>query len=193
MTLKKDLKKLSNGMNAIGTELKDSYVILNKTFGDDRGFFMESFNLEQFRRIVDYDVEFVQDNHSKSSKGVLRGLHYQVKYPQGKLVRCIFGSVYDVIVDIRKSSETFGKWIGVTLNRPDKQLWVPPGFAHGFYTLSDIAEITYKTTDYYHPEYERTILWNDVDLNIDWKISNSLPLLSVKDLEGDTFDICEKF
>lgn len=193
MTLKKDLKKLSNGMNAIGTELKDSYVILNKTFGDDRGFFMESFNLEQFRRIVDYDVEFVQDNHSKSSKGVLRGLHYQVKYPQGKLVRCIFGSVYDVIVDIRKSSETFGKWIGVTLNRPDKQLWVPPGFAHGFYTLSDIAEITYKTTNYYHPEYERTILWNDVDLNIDWKISNSLPLLSVKDLEGDTFDICEKF
>jgi dTDP-4-dehydrorhamnose 3,5-epimerase len=154
---------------------------------------MESFNLEQFRRIVDYDVEFVQDNHSKSSKGVLRGLHYQVKYPQGKLVRCIFGSVYDVIVDIRKSSETFGKWIGVTLNRPDKQLWVPPCFAHGFYTLSDIAEITYKTTDYYHPEYERTILWNDVDLNIDWKISNSLPLLSVKDLEGDTFDICEKF
>jgi len=182
-----DLKKLSNGMNAIGTELKDSYVILNKTFEDERGFFMESFNLEQFRRIVGYDVEFVQDNHSKSSKGVLRGLHYQVKYPQGKLVRCISGSVYDVIVDIRKTSETFGKWIGVTLNRPDKQLWVPPGFAHGFYTLSDTAEITYKTTDYYHPEDQETLLWNDLD--IDWK-NDVEPILSEKDAKGKKFENC---
>ena len=183
-----ELKELSNGMNAIGTELKDAYIILNKKFEDERGFFMEAFNLDQFKKIVGYDIEFVQDNHSKSSKGVLRGLHYQVKYPQGKLVRCISGSVYDVIVDIRKSSETFGKWIGITLDSPDKQLWVPPGFAHGFYTLSNTAEIVYKTTDYYHPEDQETIMWNDSELNIDWKIDN--PILSEKDIEGKVLKEC---
>ncbi len=182
-----DLEELSNGMNAIGTELKGAYIIINKKFDDERGFFMESFNLKQFRKIVEYDVEFVQDNHSKSSKGVLRGLHYQVKHPQGKLVRCISGSVYDVIVDIRKSSETFGKWFGTTLNCPDKQLWVPPGFAHGFYTLSETAEIVYKITDYYYPEDQETLLWNDI--GIDWKITAE-PILSEKDKIGKTFEEC---
>lgn len=186
------LKKLLNGMNAIGTKLKDSYVILNKTFEDERGFFMESFNLEQFRRIVGHDVGFVQDNHSKSSKGVLRGLHYQVNCPQGKLVRCISGSVYDVIVDLRKSSKTFGQHFGIVLDRPELQLWVPPGFAHGFYVKSDEAELLYKATDYYCPKYDRTLLWNDVDLNIDWNVDGD-PILSEKDKVGKTFNDCDKY
>jgi dTDP-4-dehydrorhamnose 3,5-epimerase len=130
-------------MNSTATELEDVYIIESKLFQDDRGFFMESFNQQQFENIIQCSIEFVQDNHSKSSQSVLRGLHYQVKRPQGKLIRCISGSIYDVAVDLRKSSKTFGKWIGVTLNRPEKQLWIPPGFAHGFHVMSETAEVTY--------------------------------------------------
>ena len=178
-------------MNAIGTNLKGAYVITNKKFEDDRGFFMESFKLEEFEKITG-ESNFVQDNHSKSSKGVLRGLHYQIEHVQGKLVRCISGAVFDVIVDLRKSSPSFGKWFGVKLYENNLQLWVPPGFAHGFYTLTETAEITYKTTDYYYPEYDRTLLWNDTNLGIEWGIDGE-PILSQKDLRGKTFEECEKY
>ena len=178
-------------MNAIETNLKDAYIITNKKFEDDRGFFMESFNLKEFEKITGVG-NFVQDNHSKSSKGVLRGLHYQIEHPQGKLVRCIFGAVFDVIVDLRKSSPSFGKWFGIKLCENNLQLWVPPGFAHGFYTLTDTAEFCYKTTDYYYPEYDRTLLWNDGHLAIEWGIDID-PILSEKDLKGKTFEECEKY
>jgi len=178
-------------MNAIGTNLKDAYVITNKKFEDDRGFFMESFNLKEFEKIVG-ECNFVQDNHSKSSKGVLRGLHYQIEHAQGKLVRCISGVVFDVIVDLRKSSPSFGKWFGVKLSENNLQLWVPPGFAHGFYTLTETAEIIYKTTDYYHQEHDRTLLWNDSDLGIEWGVEGE-PILSKKDSKGKTFEECEKY
>jgi dTDP-4-dehydrorhamnose 3,5-epimerase len=178
-------------MNAIGINLKDAYIITNKKFEDDRGFFMESFNLKEFEKITGVG-NFVQDNHSKSSKSVLRGLHYQIKHPQGKLVRCISGAVYDVIVDLRKSSPTFGKWFGVKLSENNLQLWVPPGFAHGFYTLTDFAEIQYKVTDYYYPEYDRTLLWNDSNLKIEWGIKEE-PILSKKDFNGKTFNECENY
>ena len=178
-------------MNAIGTNLKDAYVITNKKFEDDRGFFMESFNLKEFQKITGVS-NFVQDNYSKSSKGVLRGLHYQIEHAQGKLVRCISGVVFDVIVDLRKSSETFGKWFGIKLDKINTQLWVPAGFAHGFYTLTDFAEIEYKVTDYYYPEYDRTLLWNDTNLAIQWRVDEN-PILSQKDLKGKTFEECEKY
>lgn len=178
-------------MNAIGTNLKDAYIITNKKFEDDRGFFMESFNLKEFKKNVGV-YNFVQDNHSKSSKGVLRGLHYQIKHAQGKLVRCISGAVYDVIVDLRKSSPSFGKWFGIKLCKNNLQLWVPPGFAHGFYTLTDTAEIVYKTTDYYYSQYDRTLIWNDSNLGIEWKIEEE-PILSQKDIKGKTFEKCEKY
>jgi dTDP-4-dehydrorhamnose 3,5-epimerase len=178
-------------MNAIGTNLKDAYIITNKKFEDDRGFFMESFNLKEFQKITEVS-NFVQDNHSKSSKGVLRGLHYQIQNPQGKLVRCISGAVYDVVVDLRKSSQSFGKWFGIKLSQNDLHLWMPPGFAHGFYTLTDTAEICYKTTDYYYPEYDRTLLWNDSDLGIKWGLVDN-PILSIKDAKGKTFNDCEKY
>jgi len=178
-------------MNAIETNLKDAYVITNKKFEDARGFFMESFNLKEFEKIVG-ECNFVQDNHSKSSKGVLRGLHYQIEHAQGKLVRCISGAVFDVIVDLRKLSPSFGKWFGIKLCENNLQLWVPPGFAHGFYTLTDTAEFCYKTTDYYYPEYDRTLLWNDSDLGIEWGLDNE-PILSDKDIIGKTFKECEKY
>ena len=178
-------------MNAIGINLKDAYIITNKKFEDDRGFFMESFNLKEFEKITGVG-DFVQDNHSKSSKGVLRGLHYQIRHPQGKLVRCISGAVFDVIVDLRKSSPSFGKWFGIKLCENNLQLWVPPGFAHGFYTLTDTAEFCYKTTDYYYPEYDRTLLWNDTDLSIEWGLYQE-PILSNKDIIGKTFKECEKY
>jgi dTDP-4-dehydrorhamnose 3,5-epimerase len=178
-------------MNAIGTKLKDAYIITNEKFQDDRGFFMESFKLKEFEKITGVS-NFVQDNHSKSSKGVLRGLHYQIEHAQGKLVRCISGAVFDVIVDLRKSSPSFGKWFGVELCENNLQLWVPPGFAHGFYTLTDFAEIQYKVTDYYYPEYDRTLLWNDANLEIEWEIDAD-PILSQKDLKGQTFEECEKY
>jgi dTDP-4-dehydrorhamnose 3,5-epimerase len=178
-------------MNAIGTNLKDAYIITNKKFEDERGFFMESFKLKEFEKITGVS-NFVQDNHSKSSKGVLRGLHYQIEHAQGKLVRCISGAVYDVIVDLRKSSPSFGKWFGIKLEQNDIQIWVPSGFAHGFYTLTETAEITYKTTDYYYSEYDRTLLWNDSNLGINWGIEGE-PILSQKDLKGKTFEECEKY
>jgi dTDP-4-dehydrorhamnose 3,5-epimerase len=186
-----DSKKLLIGMNAIGTNLKDAYIISNKKIEDERGFFLESFNLKQFEKIVGRHINFVQDNYSKSSFNVLRGLHYQIKYPQGKLIRCVYGSILDVIVDLRKSSPTFGKTFSIQLNSNDIQLWVPPGFAHGFYVISDTAEVMYKTTEYYYPEYDRTLFWNDCDLNINWGCNN--PILSNKDSNGTFFSECEKY
>ncbi|EFE8659958.1 dTDP-4-dehydrorhamnose 3,5-epimerase, partial [Escherichia coli] len=150
-------------MNVIKTEIPDVLIFEPKVFGDERGFFFESFNQKVFEEAVGRKVEFVQDNHSKSSKGVLRGLHYQLEpYAQGKLVRCVVGEVFDVAVDIRKSSSTFGKWVGVNLSAENKrQLWIPEGFAHGFITLSNIAEFIYKTTQFYNPSFERVIAWDD--------------------------------
>lgn len=187
-----DLRKRLNGMNAIGTKLKDVCIIENKLFQDDRGFFMESFNLQQFQDIIQYPVNFVQDNHSKSSRSVLRGLHYQVKHPQGKLMRCISGAIHDVAVDLRQSSPTFGKWTGITLNRPEKQLWIPPGFAHGFHVMSETAEVTYKTTDYYVPGDQETLAWDDPTVNIDW-LNTDEPILSAKDQVGKSFEDCHKY
>lgn len=178
--------KRLNGMKIIDIGLKDALLIEVDKYIDSRGFFMESFNEKKF----DLGYDFVQDNHSMSQRGVLRGLHYQIKHPQGKLVRCIRGTVYDVIVDLRKSSDTFGEWYGVELNRPELQLWVPPGFAHGFYTLSEVAHITYKTTDYYYPKHDRTLLWNSLDIN--WHILEP-PILSEKDKYGKSFIECEKY
>ncbi|EFD8955089.1 dTDP-4-dehydrorhamnose 3,5-epimerase, partial [Escherichia coli] len=169
-------------MNVIKTEIPDVLIFEPKVFGDERGFFFESFNQKVFEEAVGRKVEFVQDNHSKSSKGVLRGLHYQLEpYAQGKLVRCVVGEVFDVAVDIRKSSSTFGKWVGVNLSAENKrQLWIPEGFAHGFITLSNIAEFIYKTTQFYNPSFERVIAWDDPVLNINWNIKQ-LPIVSKKD------------
>lgn len=171
-------------MNVIKTEIPDVLIFEPKVFGDERGFFMESFNQKVFEEAVGRKVEFVQDNHSKSSKGVLRGLHYQLEpYAQGKLVRCVVGEVFDVAVDIRKSSPTFGKWVGVNLSAENKrQLWIPEGFAHGFLVLSEIAEFVYKTTNYYHPESEGCIKWDDSFLMIDWP--NKPIAISEKDKKG---------
>lgn len=161
-------------MNTIKTKIPGLLIIEPKIFGDERGFFFESFNQKQFEAAIGRTVTFVQDNHSKSSKGVLRGLHYQLPpHAQGKLVRCVVGEVFDVAVDIRKSSPTFGQWVGVHLSAENKrQLWIPEGFAHGFITLSETAEFFYKTTDYYDPQSERAILWNDRELSIDWVFDN---------------------
>jgi dTDP-4-dehydrorhamnose 3,5-epimerase len=156
-------------------------------------FFFESFNALDFAQCTGLDVHFVQDNHSKSAKGVLRGLHYQIQHPQGKLVRVTQGEVFDVAVDLRKSSPHFGKWEGVVLSADNKrQLWVPPGFAHGFVVLSDTAEFLYKTTDYYHPEFERSLLWSDPTVGIQWPVG-SAPLLAAKDREAATLDQAETF
>lgn len=177
------------------TRLAISEVILfePKIFGDERGFFFESFNQARFEEAIGYAVKFVQDNHSKSSKGVLRGLHYQIQQPQGKLVRVVSGEVFDVAVDIRRSSPTFGKWVGAYLSGENKhQLWVPEGFAHGFVVLSETAEFLYKTTNYYAPSHERSILWDDPDLAIDWH-SDAAPLLSAKDLAASPFKSAEIF
>jgi dTDP-4-dehydrorhamnose 3,5-epimerase len=165
-----------------------------KIFGDDRGFFFESFNAKVFAEATGLERDFVQDNHSKSQKGVLRGLHYQLPpMAQGKLVRVVAGEVFDVAVDIRKSSKTFGQWVGARLSGENgKQLWVPEGFAHGFVVLSDSAEFLYKTTNFYAPEYERSILWNDADLNIDWQ-TDEMPQLSAKDLVAKAFVDAEVF
>ncbi|WP_107310878.1 dTDP-4-dehydrorhamnose 3,5-epimerase [Burkholderia metallica] len=163
------------------TALPEVKIIEPKVFGDARGFFYESFNAREFAERVEPGVEFVQDNHSRSAKGVLRGLHYQIQHAQGKLVRVVEGEVLDVAVDIRKSSPNFGRWVGVRLSADNnRQLWVPPGFAHGFVVLSEAAEFLYKTTDYWFPEYERSIVWNDRDLSIDWEIDGE-PLLASKD------------
>jgi dTDP-4-dehydrorhamnose 3,5-epimerase len=172
-------------MKATPLKIPDVILIEPKVFGDERGYFYESFNQTAFNQVIGYDVQFVQDNHSKSQKGVLRGLHYQLApKAQGKLVRVIQGEVFDVAVDIRKDSPTFGQWVGEILSAENKrQLWIPEGFAHGFVTLSDTAEFLYKTTDYYAPKFERCIAWNDSDIGIDWPIDNQ-PKLSNKDLQG---------
>jgi dTDP-4-dehydrorhamnose 3,5-epimerase len=165
------------------TALPDVKLVEPRVFGDARGFFMESWN-DRTLRDAGIDATFVQDNHSRSGQRVLRGLHYQIRHPQGKLVRVVAGEVFDVAVDMRRSSPTFGRWVGVTLSEHDKRmLWVPAGFAHGFLVLSPSADFLYKTTDYYHPEHERTLLWNDADVGIDWPLDGE-PLLAAKDAAG---------
>ena len=171
-------------MQATKLSIPDVVLFEPKVFGDDRGFFFESFNKSVFEEATGLRRDFVQDNHSRSVRNVLRGLHYQIRQPQGKLVRVISGEVFDVSVDIRKSSPTFGKWVGETLSAENKRiLWIPEGFAHGFLVLSDVAEFIYKTTDYWAPEHERTIIWNDPTLAINWK-NDVEPALSGKDSKG---------
>jgi dTDP-4-dehydrorhamnose 3,5-epimerase len=169
-------------MNVMTTPLEGLLVLEPRVFGDERGFFYESYNARVFAEKTGIAAEFVQDNHSRSSKGVLRGLHYQIQQAQGKLVRCTAGSVFDVAVDIRKSSPTFGQWYGIELSAVNhRQMWIPPGFAHGFVVTSDDAEFLYKTTDYWAPEHERAILWNDPAIGIDWPALAEAPRLSWKD------------
>lgn len=180
-------------MNVIPTAIPDVLIIEPKVFGDERGFFFESFNRRQFAELIGRDVDFVQDNHSRSAKNVLRGLHYQIQQPQGKLVRVVQGTVFDVAVDIRRSSPTFGQHVGVELSAENKRmLWVPEGFAHGFVVVSDTAEFLYKTTDYWAPEFERSIAWNDPTIGIQWPIQGE-PSLSVKDQQAKALAEAEHF
>jgi dTDP-4-dehydrorhamnose 3,5-epimerase len=175
------------------TALPEVLILEPKVFGDQRGFFFESFNARDFQQATGLDVAFVQDNHSKSRQGVLRGLHYQIQHPQGKLVRVTQGAVFDVAVDLRRSSPNFGKWVGVELSAENKrQLWVPPGFAHGFVVTSDTAEFLYKTTDYYFPEHERSLLWNDLAVGIQWPL-NGEPTLAAKDAAAKVLAQAEVF
>lgn len=171
-------------MIATPLRIPDVVLLEPEVHGDERGFFFESYNQRTLESLLNRDLNFVQDNHSLSAKNVLRGLHYQIKQPQGKLVRVIQGEIFDVAVDLRQSSKTFGQWIGESLSSANKrQLWVPEGFAHGFLVLSQTAEVLYKTTDYYAPEHERVVLWSDPDIGIDWPI-NSAPILAKRDAEG---------
>lgn len=179
-------------MKVLPTKLSGVLVFEPKVFGDSRGFFFESFNRRVFAEASGMELDFVQDNHSRSAKGVLRGLHYQIKQPQGKLVRVVRGAVFDVAVDLRKSSPTFGQWVGVELSEDNqRQLWVPPGFGHGFAVISESADFLYKTTNYYAPEHERCIIWNDPAIGIEWPLSN--PALSAKDQAGRPFAEAEVF
>lgn len=181
-------------MNAIPSDIPDVLVIEPQIFGDERGFFFESFNQQKFSDQTGLNYQFVQDNHSRSSQNILRGLHYQLHQAQGKLVRVAAGAIFDVAVDVRRSSQTFGQWVGVTLSAENhRQLWVPPGFAHGFYVTSASADVLYKTTDYYAPQHERSILWNDPDLSINWPLVSTAPLLSVKDQQASTLVTAEVF
>ncbi|MDH5189763.1 MAG: dTDP-4-dehydrorhamnose 3,5-epimerase [Gammaproteobacteria bacterium] len=180
-------------MNVVDTKIADLLIIEPKVFSDDRGFFMENYSHKLFSEALGGVQEFVQDNHSRSKKNVLRGLHYQIKQPQGKLVQVIQGCIYDVAVDVRRSSPTFGHWVGIELSGDNhRQLWIPSGFAHGFLVLSEQADIIYKTTDYYAPEYERCIRWDDADIGINWPHSENL-VLSIKDAEGESFQNAEVF
>jgi dTDP-4-dehydrorhamnose 3,5-epimerase len=180
-------------MKATPLAIPDVVLLEPRVFGDDRGFFFESFNQRQFNEAIGQTVAFVQDNHSRSAKNVLRGLHYQIQQPQGKLVRVVMGEVFDVAVDIRKSSPTFGQWVGEILSAENKkQLWVPEGFAHGFVVLSDHAEFLYKTTDYWAPEFERSIAWNDPAIGIQWPIHGE-PTLSAKDRQAKSLAAAEHF
>jgi dTDP-4-dehydrorhamnose 3,5-epimerase len=180
-------------MKVVPTAISDLLVIEPRVFGDDRGFFFESFNRRKFAELTGRDVDFVQDNHSRSANGVLRGLHYQVQHPQGKLVRVVHGTVLDVAVDIRKSSPTFGQHVTVELSAENKRMvWIPEGFAHGFVVWSDSAEFLYKTTDYWQPEHERCIRWDDSDLTIDWRLQ-AAPLVSAKDAQGKLFKEADHF
>lgn len=171
-------------MKIIPTAIPDLLILEPKVFGDARGFFFESFNASSFRQATGFDATFVQDNHSRSRKGVLRGLHYQIRQPQGKLVRVVRGAVFDVAVDIRQSSPAFGRWLGIELTEDNhRQVWIPPGFAHGFVVLTDSADFLYKTSAYYAPEYERCVLWNDPAIGIQWPLAGD-PLVSDKDKKG---------
>lgn len=171
-------------MNITPTAIPDVLLVEPQVFGDDRGFFFESFNQQKFADLTGLSLDFVQDNHSRSRRGVLRGLHYQIQQPQGKLVRAAVGEILDVAVDLRRSSPTFGQWVSARLSADNKhQLWVPAGFAHGFVVLSEVAEVLYKATAYYAPQHERSLLWNDPDLDVDWQFEGE-PLLSAKDLAG---------
>ena len=182
-------------MEVIRTRIPDVLILEPRVHGDARGFFLESFNAQTFHGVTGLDVTFVQDNHSRSAKGVLRGLHYQIRHPQGKLVRVSHGAVFDVAVDLRRSSATFGQWVGVELSGENfRQLWVPAGFAHGFLVLSESADFLYKTTDYYAPEHERSLLWNDPAVGIEWPLVGIDVKLAAKDVAGlplassETFD-----
>ena len=180
-------------MQATKLSIPDVILFEPNIFGDDRGFFFESFNNRVFEQATGLKRSFVQDNHSRSAKNVLRGLHYQIQHPQGKLVRVTVGEVFDVAVDIRKSSPTFGKWVGEMLSSENnRMMWVPEGFAHGFLVLSDVAEFLYKTTDYWYPEHERCIVWNDPDIGIQWPIDGD-PILAKKDVEGSILKQAECF
>ena len=181
-------------MKITPTAIPEVLVIEPKVFGDARGFFFESFNQKAFNETTGLDVSFVQDNHSRSARGVLRGLHYQIQQPQGKLVRVVRGAVFDVVVDIRRSSATFGKWVGMELSEDNhKQHWIPAGFAHGFLVTSDSAEFVYKTTDYYAPEHERCIAWNDLAIGIKWPMTTTQPSQSAKDQQGLALRDAETF
>ncbi|HRP98256.1 MAG TPA: dTDP-4-dehydrorhamnose 3,5-epimerase [Rhodocyclaceae bacterium] len=180
-------------MRAVQTDIADVLILEPKVFGDARGFFMESYNARSFRDATGLDVAFVQDNHSRSAHGVLRGLHYQIRQPQGKLVRVVRGAVFDVAVDLRRASPTFGRWVGTELSEHNhRQLWVPPGFAHGFVVLTESADFLYKTTDYYAPEHERCLAWNDPTVAVAWPIDFA-PQLSGKDRAGARLADCEVF
>jgi dTDP-4-dehydrorhamnose 3,5-epimerase len=180
-------------MNIIKTDIPDVVIFEPKVFGDDRGFFFESFNQQKFYEATNLQVNFVQDNHSKSAKNVLRGMHYQIEQAQGKLVRVTQGEVFDVAVDLRKSSPTFGQWVGTHLSGENKrQMWMPPGFAHGFLVLSDTAEFLYKTTDFYAPQHECSLKWDDPTVAIEWPLQEA-PLLSAKDEQGLSLEVCKKF
>lgn len=180
-------------MNAIPLAIPDVVLLEPRVFGDNRGFFFESFNQREFEKLIGYKANFVQDNHSRSEQNVLRGLHYQITRPQGKLIRAIAGEVFDVAVDLRRNSPTFGRWVGQVLSAENrKQLWIPEGFAHGFVVLSAYAECLYKTTDYWAPDSERCIVWNDPVLAIDWPITGQ-PLLSARDQHGSSFGKADVF
>lgn len=181
-------------MNVIATHLPGVLILEPKVFGDDRGFFMESYNRQTFRQATGLDITFVQDNHSRSGKHVLRGLHYQLVRPQGKLVRVVAGAVWDLAVDLRRDSPHLGQWVGVELSAANqRQLWVPPGFAHAFLVLSEQADFLYKTTDYWFPEHERSIIWNDPQLAIDWPLAGAEPILAEKDASAPSFSDADLF
>ena len=180
-------------MRIVPTAIADVLVLEPKVFGDARGFFLESYNARVFREATGLDVQFVQDNHSRSARGVLRGLHYQIHQPQGKLVRVVRGAVFDVAVDLRRRSPTFGRWVGAELSEDNhRQMWVPPGFAHGFVVLSASADFLYKTTDYYAPQHERCLAWNDPAVGVAWPFVDA-PQLSAKDRAGQPLAECEVF
>lgn len=182
-------------MKVFPTRIPEVLILEPKVFGDERGFFLERYNKRTFEVATGLDVEFVQDNHSRSMRNVLRGLHYQIKQPQGKLVWVVSGEIFDVAVDLRRRSPTFGQWAGFTLSAQGRQMaWIPPGFAHGFLVVSESAEVLYKASDFYAPEHERTLLWNDAGLGIDWPIpSGQNPLLAPKDCNGLPLQSCEVF
>jgi len=181
-------------MEVIRTRIPDVLILEPRVHGDARGFFLESWNAHTFHGVTGLELDFVQDNHSRSSRGVLRGLHYQIRHPQGKLVRVSHGAVFDVVVDLRRSSPTFGQWVAAELSGENfRQMWVPPGLAHGFLVLSESADFLYKTTDYYAPEHERSLLWNDPAVGIEWPLAGIEPRLAAKDVAAPTLAACETF